>query len=99
MVKNQHNTTIVEWMFDGGGEFTSRELVNELKDLGIKILQSIPHEHQQHGRAERFNQTINDKAQALRLDAYLPQSWWEFAVLHAVHLYNRTPVVTIHLPL
>src|SRR6202161_2471636 len=33
-----------------------------------------------------------DKAQALRLDACLPQSWWEFAVLHAVHLYNRTPM-------
>jgi len=33
-----------------------------------------------------------DKAQALRLDACLPQSWWEFAVLHAVHLYNRTPI-------
>ena len=33
-----------------------------------------------------------DKAQALRLDACLPQSWWKFAVLHAVHLYNRTPI-------
>ena len=33
-----------------------------------------------------------DKAQALRLDACLPQSWWEFAVLHATYLYNRTPV-------
>ena len=33
-----------------------------------------------------------DKAQAMHLDACLPDSWWEFAVLHAVHCYNRTPV-------
>ena len=33
-----------------------------------------------------------DKAQALCLDACLPQSWWEFAVLHAVHPYNQTPI-------
>src|SRR6266581_2919208 len=33
-----------------------------------------------------------DKAQAMRLDACLPQSWWEFAVNHAAHCYNRTPM-------
>jgi hypothetical protein len=33
-----------------------------------------------------------DKAQAMRLDACLPESWWEFVVLHTVHVYNRTPV-------
>jgi hypothetical protein len=48
--------------------------------------------HQQNGRAERFNRTLMDKAQAMRLDACLPPSWWEFAVNTAVHLYNRTPV-------
>ena len=33
-----------------------------------------------------------DKAQAMHLDACLPQSWWEFVVNTATHLYNRTPV-------
>ena len=33
-----------------------------------------------------------DKAQAMRLEAYASQSWWEFAVLHALHCYNRTPM-------
>lgn len=33
-----------------------------------------------------------DKAQSMRFDACLPQSWWEFSVLHAVHVYNRTPL-------
>lgn len=63
-----------------------------LADLGIKVLQSVPHQHQQNGRAERWIQTIMDKAQPMRLEACLPPSWWEFAVGHAVHLYNRTPI-------
>ena len=36
--------------------------------------------------------TIMDKAQAMHLDACLPQSWWDFAVDHAAHCYNRTPM-------
>ena len=33
-----------------------------------------------------------DKAQVIRLEACLPQSWWEFVVLHATHCYNRMPI-------
>ena len=33
-----------------------------------------------------------DKAQAIPLEACLPQSWWEFAVNCAIHVYNRTPI-------
>jgi hypothetical protein len=40
--------------------------------------------------------TIMDKAQAMRLEACLPQSWWEFAVNHAAHCYNRTPMSRIN---
>jgi hypothetical protein len=44
--------------------------------------------HQQNGRAERFIQTIVEKAQAIHLEACIPQNWWEFAVNYAVHIYN-----------
>ena len=33
-----------------------------------------------------------DKAQAMRLDACLPQNWWEFTVDCATHVYNHTPI-------
>jgi hypothetical protein len=33
-----------------------------------------------------------DKAQAMRLHACLPDSYWEFAILHAAHVYNMTPM-------
>jgi hypothetical protein len=40
--------------------------------------------------AERFIQTIVEKAQAICLEACIPQNWWEFAVNYAVHIYNHT---------
>jgi hypothetical protein len=48
--------------------------------------------HQQNGCAERFLQTIVEKAQAIHLEACIPQNWWEFAVNYTVHVYNQTPL-------
>ena len=28
----------------------------------------------------------------MRLEACLPQSWWEFSLEHATHVYDRTPI-------
>jgi hypothetical protein len=85
MVKNQFNKVIHEFMIDAGGEFKSEEF---LKELGINILTSFLHMHQQNCRAERFIRTIVEKAQAIHLEACISQNWWEFAVNYAVHIYN-----------
>ena len=95
LVKTKYSATIKEWMSDAGGEYKSDAFIKELKDNGITILQSAPHTPQQNGRAERFMRTIMDKAQAMRLEACIPQSWWEFAVSHAAHCYNRTPLARL----
>jgi transposase InsO family protein len=92
MVKNQFNKVIHEFMIDAGGEFKSEGLRTFLKELGINILTSVPHMHQQNGHAERFIRTIVEKAQAIHLEACIPQNWWEFAVNYAVHVYNQTPL-------
>jgi transposase InsO family protein len=92
MVKTQFNKVIHKFMIDARGEFKSEELRTFLKELGINILTSVPHMHQQNGRAERFIRTIVEKAQAICLEACIPQNWWEFAVNYAVHVYNRTPL-------
>jgi hypothetical protein len=92
MVKTQYNTDIKEWMSDAGGEYKSDAFLKTLKDAGFKILQSAPHSPQQNGHAERFMHTVIDKAQSMRLETCLPDSWWEFTVLHAVHCYNWTPL-------
>ena len=79
-------------MSDAGGEYKSKAFEKMLKDRGIEILQSIPYAHQQNGRAERIIRTITEKAESMRLQACIPQSWWEFSIEHATHVYNRTPM-------
>jgi len=70
--------------------------MDTLKGLGIAIEQSVPHQHQQNGKAERAIRTIMEKAQCLCFTACLPQSWWEFfCVNHAVFLINRTPIARL----
>jgi len=92
MVKTQYNATIGEWMTDNGGEYINKDYVKLLKDEGIEILQSVPSQPQINGRAECFNRTIDEKAESMCHQACLPDSWWEFSVLHVNYLYNRTPV-------
>lgn len=90
-VENQFRQKVKTWMSDAGGEYKSAAFDKLLLDSGIRILQSAPHTPQQNGRAERFMCTFMDKAEAMRHEACLPTSWWEFAIEHAVHVYNRTP--------
>ena len=92
MVKNKYKTTVGKWMSDASGEYKSNMFIKMLKDEGIEILQSIPHTHQQNGRAERIIRTLVEKGESMRLEACLPQSWWEFSLEHATHVYDRTPI-------
>jgi len=91
-VETQYKTVVCGWMSNAGGEFKSKVFISMLTEKGIKILQSIPHAHQQNGCAERIIQTLMEKAESMRLQACLPQSWWELALDHATHVYNRTPI-------
>ena len=79
-------------MSNTGGEYKSDKFLTTLKDNGINVLQSVPHTPQQNSCAEHFMRTCIDKAEAMRHQACLPQSWWKFAVEQAVHLYNWTPI-------
>jgi hypothetical protein len=92
-IKTQYGKTICEFQIDAKGEFKSKELTKLLKELGVNILTSVPHMHQQNGRAECFIRTIMDKSQAIRLESCAPQSWWEFSVDCAIHVYNCTPIM------
>jgi len=92
MVKMQYNATIGEWMTDNGGEYVDKDYVKLLKDEGIESQQSIPAQPQMNGRAECFNCTIDEKAESMHHQACLPDSWWEFSILHVNYLYNCTPV-------
>ena len=92
MVRNQFDTTIKKWHIDNGGEFQGMGMEEFLEENGILVEKGAPYAHQQNGRAERFNRTIMDKAESMRFTACLPNSFWEFAILHAARVYNWTPI-------
>jgi hypothetical protein len=77
---------------DRGGEFISELLEGYFKENGINHQTSVPHISQQNGRAERINRTLMDKAESMRHNSATPESWWEFAIETATHVYNRTPL-------
>ena len=37
-----------------------------------------------------------EKAESMCLQACIPQSWWEFSIEHATHVYNRTPICRLN---
>ena len=50
---------------DHGGEFLGKELQMFFSSRGITHQTSVPHTPQQNGHAERFNQTLLEKAEAI----------------------------------
>lgn len=77
---------------DRGGEYTSDAFQARLKHYGITHYTTMPGSPQQNGRAERWNQTIVDKAMAIMHHAGLSHGFWQLAVDTAVHIYNRQPM-------
>ena len=94
-VETKYNAKVKQWMSDAGGEYKSTAFDEMLERRGIEILTSTPHTPQQNGRAERLNRTIMDKAEAMRFTSCLPQSYWEFAVRHAVMIYIRKTTLSL----
>jgi hypothetical protein len=92
MVKTQYGADIKRWCCDQGGEYLSKEFEDVLADHGIKLTPSPPYTPQVNGRTERFMRTMDEKAACMRHYAGTPNSWWEFAVEYAVHIYNLTPL-------
>jgi len=86
------NQRILNLRSDRGGEFVNHAFNEFLKSKGIKHQQTAPNTPQQNGCVEHMNQTLTDKAEAMRLDAGCPKSWWEFLFRTAVHVYNWTPL-------
>ena len=57
---------------------------------GIETQMSMPDTPQQNGRAERFQQTIVNGAEAMQHHAGLSNGFWIYAVKAKLHTYNVT---------
>jgi hypothetical protein len=74
---------------DCGGEYINEVLQEYFASKGIIHQQTIPYCHEQNGKAERLNRTLNNAVRALLIGAsHLPKSLWAEAMSHACFLRN-----------
>ncbi|PLW48871.1 hypothetical protein PCASD_02750 [Puccinia coronata f. sp. avenae] len=91
-VTNKHTCNIKTVIFDGGGEFNSKEFLSFLSDKGISVQVTAPYTPQHNAVAKQANWTTSKKARCLLKQANLPSKYWGEAVNTAVFLENVTPV-------
>jgi Reverse transcriptase (RNA-dependent DNA polymerase) len=60
------------------------------KEKGIEIHLTAPYSPSQNGIAERMNRTLVELGRAMLKGQDLPEFLWEFAVLHAAYIRNRS---------
>ena len=80
---------------DNGGEFTSTEFEEYLKNEGVKHELTVPKCPQQNGVAERLNRTLVEMVRSMLSGASLPQRFWAEALATAVYLRNRCPTKAV----
>jgi hypothetical protein len=66
------------------------------KEKGIEIRLTAPYSPSQNGVAERMNRTLVELSCTMLTAKDLPEFLWEYAVMHAAYLRNRS--YTKHLP-
>jgi len=76
---------------DGGGEYTSKQFENFLKQEGILKETTAPYSPPSNGVVERANRTIMERARCMLDDACLSNRYWAEAVSTAVYLKNFSP--------
>jgi len=76
---------------DGGGEYTSYEFDQLLRDSGIIREKAARYSPEQNGVSEWANRTIIGRAKAMLQESALGMEMWAEAVHLAVYLKNRSP--------
>ena len=81
---------------DNGSEYISHVFNEFVKRNGIIHEYTHTYTPQSNGKAERFNRTLIECANAIRFRAGLPIGMWGVAVQGAVYLINRLPSKAIY---
>nr|GFA01177.1 hypothetical protein [Tanacetum cinerariifolium] len=90
-VKNQLGKTIKSLCSDRGGEYTSQEFLDHLKDHEIIAHRTPPYTLQHNGVSERRNRTLLDMVRSMMSQKTLPKSFWDYALETAVCILNMVP--------
>ena len=88
-VSTQFESHIKNFRSDNGGEFLS--LQSFFKDNGVLFQHSCVYTPQKNRVVERKHRHILQVAQALKIQAQLPNQFWGECALTAVHIISRLP--------
>ena len=91
MVENMFECKIKRIRSDNGGEYTSNEFVDYLKQNRILKDETIPYSPQQNGVAERCNRTLTESVRSMLYHSNSPLKFWAEALVTAVRIRNRSP--------
>nr|GEZ19849.1 hypothetical protein [Tanacetum cinerariifolium] len=90
-VENQLGKTIKSLHSDRGGEYTSQEFLDHLKDHGIIAHRTHPYTPQHNGVSKRRNITLLDMVRSMMSQTTLPKSFWDYALETAARILNMVP--------
>ena len=76
---------------DNGGEYTSSEFKEYLKQNGVIHQLTVPKCPEQNGVAERLNRTLVEMVRSMLASSILPPRFWAEALNTATYLRNRCP--------
>jgi hypothetical protein len=82
---------------DNGSEFSG--IAAFCKDNGAVHQKTAPYVHQQNGKIERLNRTLQERARAMLAGSTLPEEYWSEALLTANYVRNLSAVSNLtHTP-
>jgi len=76
---------------DNAKEYKNKKIIEFCEEKGIRKVYSPPYSPENNGIAERFNQTLISCAKTLLFWSKLSENFWDYAVMYANYLYNKTP--------
>ena len=88
---NKFNKMVKTIRSDNGTEYVNQEVINFLKEKGVKHQLTVPYSSPQNGVAERKNRSLVEMTRAMLLQANLPKEFWGEAVSTATYIQNRLP--------
>eukprot|EP00965_Chrysotila_dentata_P105649 3489587-Pleurochrysis_carterae.AAC.2 len=75
---------------ENAGEFLSTRFADFLSGTGVHSSACPPYVHELNGVTERAIRSVMELARSNLVAASAPTCFWDFAVLHAVDILNRT---------
>jgi transposase InsO family protein len=90
------NKKIKELRTDNGKEYFSNEIIQYLKNAGIKHNTSPEYCPESNGKAERLNRTIITKARCMMISLNVSLHLWTAAVDTANYIRNRSPLTVLN---